>query len=83
MFSRGTKNADTHEAYLSGNKLLGQAHLAPRLGDDNLLKYLDSANTLYQEGIRLDPNFTAVYYRQQNRYVHYLLHHPKNTWPEV
>jgi hypothetical protein len=82
MFSRGTQNADAYEAYLRGNKLFGRAYSAPRLGDDNLLKYLASANTLYQEGIRLDPNFTAVYYRHQDLYVHYLLHHPKNTWPE-
>ncbi len=76
MFSTGTRNADAYEAYLRGNEFFNMAHSPLAENTGGLIKYLDSANTFYQEGIRLDPNFAAVYYRHQDLYVHYLLHHP-------
>jgi TolB-like protein len=80
MFSTGTRNADAYEAYLRGNELFTRAHSDDQEGD--LQTLLDSANTFYQEGIRLDPNFAALYYKHQDLYVHYLIHFAKDTWPE-
>jgi TolB-like protein len=81
MFATGTKNADAYEAYLRGNKYFNLAHSEQKDLRDDFLKYLDTANTFYQEGIRLDPNFAAVYYKHQDLYTHYLIHYPKSDWP--
>jgi TolB-like protein len=80
MFSTGTRNADAYEAYLRGNELFTKAHSADQ--DSDLLTLLDSANTFYQEGIGLDPNFAALYYKHQDLFVHFPFHFGKDAWPE-